>query len=223
MRYGNCFVVGMFAGSFSQMPFAEVVRLLSSSNQTGALVITDSDDQREVGRLFLQMGQLVDAIQGEHAGLDALQELCRWIEADFSFDTEASPPRQTLVAYPTEKLIEKITARTGELEKIRQATPHPDDIPVYRSGKDASSLNVTPDELAILLQCSGDKNVADVAEIIRKTPGEVGQSLARFRHAGIIELKGGPENDPSAPAAAKPKPEEKTDKPVRYWRGHKVQ
>ncbi|MEM6883388.1 MAG: DUF4388 domain-containing protein [Verrucomicrobiota bacterium] len=214
----------MFAGSFKQMPFAEVVRLLSSSHQSGALNIKESGTEVIVGQLYMQMGQLVDAEQGSHSGLDALQELCRWIDADFSFDAKEESGRQSLVAYPTDKLIDKIKLRTDELKAIKDSMPKPNDMPVYQSGMDASGLNVTPDELALLLQCSGDKTVAQIAQDTGSTTDEISSSLARFNHAGIITLQ----NSPTPPAEAPVKQEEPPapkdpSKPVRYWRGHIVE
>jgi len=215
----------MFAGSLNQMPFSEVVRLLSSSHQTGLLNIREAGTEVIIGQLYMQMGQLVDAVQGSHNGLDALQELCRWIDADFSFDATAESNRQSLVAYPTEKLIEKIKLRTDELMAIKDSMPKPEDMLVYQSGMDASRLNVTPDELALLLQCTGDKTVKQIAGDSGEPTEQISSSLARFRHAGIITLKNAPE-----PASA-PEPVAKEDlpqddatkKPVRYWRGHIVE
>ncbi|MEM1157388.1 MAG: DUF4388 domain-containing protein [Verrucomicrobiota bacterium] len=215
----------MFAGSFKQMPFSEVVRLLSSSHQTGALNIKEEGTEVLIGQLFMQMGQLIDAVQGSHNGLDAIQELCRWIEADFVFDATAESSRQSLVAYPTEKLIEKIKLRTDELKAIKDSMPKPEDVPLYQSGMDASSLNVTPDELALLLQCSGEKTVTQIAQDSAKTADQISNSLARFRHAGIITLQSLPATGAGTTPADQgnaPQPKD-SGKPVRYWRGHIVE
>ncbi len=218
----------MFAGSFKQMPFSEVVRLLSSSNQSGALNINEPGTEVVIGQLFLQMGQLIDAVQGSHNGLDAVQELCRWVDADFSFDAAGQSSRQSLVAYPTDKLIEKIKLRTDELKAIRDSMPQATDVPLYQAGMDASALNITPDELALLLQCAGEKTVETIAAEMGNTTEAISRILARFRHAGIIvieksnlntEATGGEDISPAsqAPEVAK------KDKPVRYWRGHIVE
>jgi len=217
----------MFAGSFKQMPFSEVVRLLSSSHQTGALNIIEEGTEIQVGQLFMQMGQLMDAVQGSHNGLDAIQELCRWIEADFAFEASAESSRQSLVAYPTEKLIEKIKVRTDELKAIKDSMPSPEDIPVYQTGKDASNLSVTPDELALLLLCSGQKTVAEIAVDTAQTPDQIANALARFRHAEIITIQ----TPSAAPAVSEAEttitePATKMSapkKPVRYWSGHIVE
>lgn len=214
----------MFAGSFKQMPFSEVVRLLSSSNQTGVLNVKEAGTDIVIGQLYLQMGQLIDAVQGSHSGLDAVQELCRWIDADFAFDASAESARQSLVAYPTEKLIDKIKLRTDELKAIKDSMPQPNDRPLYQPGVDASGLNVHPEELALLLQCSGEKSVAEIAATTGESTDQVSATLARFRHAGIITI----ENSQEAPgnpvvSGNTASPEDISGKPVRYWRGHKVE
>lgn len=213
------------------MSFSEVVKLLSSSNQTGALNILDPESREVHGQLFFQMGQLVDAVQEAHTGLDALQELCSWIDADFAFEEAAKPLRQSLISYPTEKLLEKIKRRTTELESLHRAMPKWDDVPVYCAGKESESINANPEELSILLLCTGEKNVNQIAFESGHSPDVIARTLARFRHVGIVEvmppMAETTENPvETTPVEAEEKPTTSGDqeaKPVRYWRGHKVE
>ncbi len=213
----------MFAGTFEQMPFAEVVRLLCASAQTGVLVILEPESKTEVGQLYLQMGQMVDASQGGRGGLDAVQELCRWVTAEFRFDSGVPAPRQSLVAYPTEKLVEKIRARSDEILQMSRLMPGPEDLPIYQSGRDASGLIVGPDELALLLLCTGERTVGQIAQLSGLPADAVARSLARFRHVGLVDLAASPSSKEAAPPSLIESTSPAASKPVRYWRGHIVE
>jgi hypothetical protein len=224
----------MLKGSLAQINLVEVIRLLSSSNQTGQLHLMNMTDSVATGGCFFQMGKWVHASLGRFTGLDALKEICRMNDGSFAFEVGVTSPEQTLASYPTAALIDMVKEQVDEFQALRKAAPDGHEIPRYVSGKTVDGLEATPEELSILLQCSGEKTVLEIARQAGMNPVDLRTTLAKFRHVGLIEIIPGtkppvlqpaPEGEATAaPAAGSPAAENAPDvaKPVRYWRGKPV-
>jgi hypothetical protein len=218
----------MFSGSLSQMNLAEVLRLLSASNQTGVLLL--SHNGQLVGSIFLGTGQLTHAEAGALQGLDALNHLCHDIQADFTFEVGVTSVPATLSAYPTAKLLENLKKRVGELTAFLAAMPKGEDYPRYVPGQGATGLQATAEELSLLLHANGQRTVRDIATATRIPLEQVRQTLAKFRMAGMIDLAAPvappPPIEPApapAPTAEPAPPTAAENKPARYWRGKRIE
>lgn len=221
----------MLKGSLGQISLVEVIRLLSSSNQTGQLHLMNTTDSVATGGCYFQMGKWVHASLGRFTGLDALKEICRIGDGSFAFEEGVTTKEQTLAQYPTPALIDMVKEQVEEFQALRKAAPEGSDVPRYVAGKAVDGLEATPEELSILLQCSGEKTVLEIAQQAGMNPVDLRSTLAKFRHLGLVEIvpgvKAAPEAvvapapvPPAAPAVAEPPPGE--PKPVRYWRGKPV-
>ncbi|MEM9400564.1 MAG: DUF4388 domain-containing protein [Verrucomicrobiota bacterium] len=217
----------MFSGSFLQMNLSEVVRLLSSSMQTGALMITPASGDNLIGAIYLHEGQLIDAYADGQYGLDALKKICSKLDANFTFEEGVRPDKQSLINYMTSLLLDKIQERVTELGAYESVQPNPTDIPQYIKGKDAGGLQAAPDELALLLLCKGNKTVADLAEMGDYDLEWVSKVIGKFRKVGLIALRQNVKMDispsPETPATSPDNPlVDRKTKHIRYWRGKKI-
>ncbi|GAB4239921.1 MAG: hypothetical protein OHK005_01750 [Candidatus Methylacidiphilales bacterium] len=227
----------MFAGSLTQISLGEVLRLLSLSSQTGALILETRDFSASI---FLQVGQIVHAAIGPVEGLDALTQICDQVEANFVFSEGFMAPGRSLADYPTDKLIEKVKKRVEEIAALRAAILGPYDIPCYLPGRKVSGLVAKPDELALLLLADGKRSVHQIAGVARRDLAEVGEIFGKFRHAGVLEVVGvqetpvtppepGPQGQAGSPGEPKGEAsltgllERGEGKPVRYWRGKRIE
>ncbi|MFQ3670889.1 MAG: DUF4388 domain-containing protein [Verrucomicrobiia bacterium] len=222
----------MFAGSLTQISLGEVLRLLSLSSQTGALILEKGDFSASI---FLQVGQIVHAAAGPLEGLDALTEICEHVEASFAFSEGFIAPARSLADYPTDKLVEKVRKRVEEIVAFRSSVLRPNDIACYVPGRKVAGLVAKPDELSLLLLADGKRPVAEVAHLAKREVSEACEILGKFRHAGVVDLVGvAPEPEPPPtppPAQAEPEPakesspetaSEEPHRPVRYWRGKRI-
>ena len=193
--------------------------MLVASSQTGVLKLLLPSGTEAGGLLYLQAGQIIHAEMEGQSGLDALSEICRLLEANFVFQEAVASPGQSLAVYPTPRLIEKIRQQMDELRVMQLETPDPADIPAYKQGGDLAGLNATPDELALLLQCSGEKTVTEIAALQGRTVVETAGILAKFKRAGLLDLtkSTGLQGD-----AAVQTPDITRESP-RYWRGRQVE
>jgi hypothetical protein len=226
----------MLKGSLSQISLVEVIRLLSSSHQTGLLHLMNMSDTVATGGCYFQLGKWVHATMGRFKGLDALNEICRMSEGTFAFETGVTSAEQTLAQYPTAALIDMVKEQLEEFQALRNAAPHAEDFPKYLPGKTLEGLEATPEDIALLLLCNGERTVLQIAQLSGANLADVRSILAKFALQGLLEVKKGtlsaPEAapsgasagavgaaDPPPPTAASPDP---APKPVRYWRGKPV-
>lgn len=228
----------MFAGALQQVPLGEVLRLLSMSSQTGALILEAPGFS---GSIFFQVGQIVHASTGELEGLDALTLICERVEANYAFSEGFIAPARSLADYPSDRLIEKVRKRAEEILALRKAVLGPRDIPCYMPGRKVAGLVAKPDELSLLLLADGKRAVYELAKLGQRDVREVGEILGKFRHAGVLDVVGEapaevvaaanpappepsvPEvREPTPPPSPEPVSVELEPKPVRYWRGKRI-
>lgn len=225
----------MLKGSLAQIDLTEVIRLLASSQQTGLLHIMNMGETVASGGCYFQLGRLVHATMSRYSGLDAVNEICRISDGTFAFEAGVAAPEQTLAQYPTPTLLEMIQEQLGEQRALARSAPQPEDILRYVPGRQIDGLEASPDELALLLLCNGERNVREISMVSGMSPAELRQTLGRFRHLGLLELitpkPGAPGTPPdavppppSADPAPAPEPEAPASEPriVRYWRGKPV-
>ncbi|MDZ4787933.1 MAG: DUF4388 domain-containing protein [Blastochloris sp.] len=179
----------MFSGSLKQMDLSAVLKLLSASHQTGALKLFDAQNGTAVATIFLQAGQLVHAEAAQYLGLDAVSICCHYDEEAFAFEENEVSAQQTLAAYPTNKLLEKISDQIQERIALKLALPHENEVPVYDVSASLSGLDATPSDLSLLILCNGSRTVSQVAQDSRRTLQETSTIIAKFRKAGIILIR----------------------------------
>ncbi len=172
--------------------------------------------------LYFQSGQIVHAEAGASAGLDALSEICYFSDANFAFQEGEVASKQTLGVYPTPKLIEKIRQQVEEVRTMHEATPDFGDVPVYNQSASLAGLEATPDDLALLLLCSGGRTVSEIAHQVNRSPADTAKIVAKFHRAKIVEL-----HKPEPPPAQAPESDAGRADPQggspRYWRGKLVE
>lgn len=218
------------------MNLGEVIKLLTSTNQSGRLVISDTQGTA-LGSISIQLGQILGADAGTVKGLDALNFFCRLGQGTFKFETGVFGEDKSLSVYPATKLIEKIQEKVNELSALQKATPQPHHVPIYLQGKDISKVQATPDDLALLLYCNGTNTVLNIAALVGRSADSVAGTLAKFALAGAMEfhLPATPAAPVAAPPPAAPVPPPDSSstsgsesvstegrKPSRYWRGKPI-
>lgn len=222
------------------MDLSAVLKLLTASHQTGALKLLDAQNGTAVATIFLQAGQLVHAEAAHYLGLDAISICCHFDEEAFAFEENEVSAQQTLAAYPTNKLQEKMSDQIRERIALKLALPQENEVPVYDISASLSGLEATPSDLSLLILCNGSRTVSQVAQDSRRTLQETSTTIAKFRKAGIIiisqlhvptptPLTVPPENDSVTQAMTSPESgitlSQDSDEPkqARYWRGKLIE
>lgn len=217
----------MFKGSLSQMNLSEVIRLLVSSNQSGALILSEPSSEKQIAILYLQAGTLSSGQTAQSKGLDALNEICTFLDAAFEFHEALTSSEKDLEPYPLEKLLESVQKRITQIKSLNDSMPDPSDVLFYQSGTEITGIDASPDDLTLLLLCDGYRRVEEVAKESGRDLDEVINLLAKFRQVGLIgvvveehydEALSQEESDVEAPSYGK-----NYGKKVRYWRGKRIE
>lgn len=227
----------MFSGSFTQISFGEVLRLLTAASQSGELEIIYRG--QPTGSVSMVNGQIAHAKTQSYESLDALSELCAYVEGDFSFSPGQKASGQTLLNIPTSKIIETVVGRVNQINIMRSYAPLPNEVVVYKPSENLSHLEATPDELTLLLLSNGIRTIDQIALESGKTVDFVQQCFARFRQAGILDLvnRAPAPEPPSVIPEPTPPPAIIEDSPLppqpdippapktepRYWRGKRIE
>lgn len=222
----------MLFGSLTEMSLPEVLRLLSASSQTGCLVLQD-----EALRAFFyfKIGQLshceciTNIGQGpiKIKGVDAVSKICCYTKCSFKFDSQLYSEEESLLVYPTAKLIDSIGLFI-EKKKIQHVDlPEEEAVLLFQAGKNLQNFKATQAELALLLLANGKRSIAEIATASNCAVRVVQDWAARFIAHGLLTDAHAIENaqEPSVPPetdCAQPPCAETKNKTVRYWRGKPI-
>lgn len=214
----------MLNGSLIETSLPEVLRLLSASSQTGCLVLNQSGP---VAFFYFKIGQLshcecvIQAPQGPFRikGLDAVAKSCLYNESSFAFDSHSMSEDETLLKYPTAKLIDSIALFIEKRKTQSIALPAPTSILAHQGGHPLRNFKANQEELGLLLLANGKRNLVEIAALAHQSLPDIQEWAARFLANGLL-AQASPEAPTPAASPARPAEERKT---VRFWRGKPVE
>ncbi len=220
-RNESCFNVPVFMGSLSEMPLYEVLRLLIHSSQTGVLHLLGKEDNAPLAGFHIQTGQMVEATLGADTGLDALKECCKISNAQFAFEEGASLNSSSLLAYDTGSLLQELEEQTVEYANFKASLPDLSDRPVYQRNKVSDELEVSADDLSLLLLCDGSRQVMEICVETGLSSQKVQQVLAQLLRAGLIRIEE-PQEEKEAPSPSPPEHNTPSQSTGKFWRGRRI-
>lgn len=105
-------------GSLKFIGLGELLQLLGGNASTGTLKLT-TDKMPEPGRIYVVDGNPVNAEAGKHEGLEALNRLFGWIDADYEFIDEPVTCKGTIKKSRMEIILDALRMLDdGEIEQI---------------------------------------------------------------------------------------------------------
>jgi len=217
----------LLSGSLDEIPLPDVARLLNTTQKSGCLAVTSGSD---VGSIFFDRGDIVDARSNHLAGLDAVKHMALFNKGGFEFlDGEAAPSRN-LATYPTVEVIRLLETRMQEAQQLQELMPRDREVPKYMGGAIPAGLEVSAAELAVALKSAdGLLSTQQLAEELNVDLLMVRYTVARFRAAGLMEMAGleseiQGESAPheQTPVAGTSQTPESASAQPKYWRGRKI-
>lgn len=220
-RNESCSFGSVFKGSLNEMPLYEVLRLLIHSSQTGVLHLLGKEDKVPLAGFHIQAGQIVEATLGADTGLDALKECCKISNAHFAFEEGAVLKGSSLLAYDTGSLLQELEEQAIEYANFKASLPDLSDRPVYQRSKVTDELEVSADDLSLLLLCDGSRQVMQICVETGLSSQKVQQVLAKLMRAGLIRIEAPPEEE-EEPSPATSEPTAPSPGTGKFWRGKRI-
>lgn len=222
----------MLTGSLNEMSLSDILRILSASSQTGCLVLFDTTVR---ATFYLKIGQLshceynLNAATGQSTiqGIDAVSKACSLIHCHFRFDMHLMSDHETLLKYPTPKLIAGITQFIEKRKAPEIKLPEPDSVLLYQSIEDLKSFKASQEELGLLLLANGNRSLTDIAAIANLGIRQVQEWASKFLSHGLLGTSDSSKanvqtNTATAPIQATNSTSIETPKTVRLWRGKPI-
>jgi hypothetical protein len=174
-----------FQGSLKELPLPDIIQLIAVSGKTGVFSV---EDDRTVGRIFLDEGQLVHAEVGGIRGEEAVYELSIWPEGDFEFLPDESGGATVTIEKSNEGLLLEAARRTDEWTILSKRIGSTRMIPVFTSmGAQGASFN--PGESAVVGMIDERRSLEEIALALARSPFEVAKIAFGLLASRIIELR----------------------------------
>lgn len=144
-----------------------------------------------VGRALLESEQVPGDVLQDAAteqAMDAVFDLLRWSEGDFSFSMDEPNPDDVGVALPTERVVAEAGVRAEAWQRVAAVVPSPDLVPTLPVVLPADPV-ISRDEWALLALVDGRRRVGDLVEITGAGQFAVASTLAGLAERGLVELK----------------------------------
>lgn len=181
---------GGVEGQLAQLPLADLLQLFHVSRKTGTVEVVRGlgRSRRQVGRVALRAGDVVDASVGTVTGRKALFRLLAWDRGSFAFKPEAAPGEPT-IHMPTRALLREGLRQIREWERMAVDLP-PLSATVTLKIPRSSLPNVihplTQEVLMVLDLCS---RVQDVVDQSTYPDYQVLRTLHTLIQRGMVDLQ----------------------------------
>jgi len=188
---------GGVEGQLKELPLADLLLLFHVSRKTGTVEVTRGlgRTRRQVGKVSLRTGDVVDAVVGDVKGNKALFRLLGWDRGSFAF-TPGPVEGEASIQTPTRPLLSEGLRQIREWEKLAVELP-PLSASVHLRIPRSSLPNVihplTQEVLVVLDLCSRVQSVVDQCTY---PDYQVLRTLHTLIERGMVELQ--PEADTPA-------------------------
>jgi hypothetical protein len=183
----------MLGGNLAQVPLVDVLKLLTSSGQTGLLRVADA---ATTGEIFVQEGNLVHAVSEGQMGERAVYALMAWQRGSFSFAPGVTAPESS-ITMPTDRLLDEGSRHAREWREIKRVIPSGDVVFRLSASGSSGAVSLEPEEWQVLAKVDGERDVWEIAETLALDELLVSQVLVGLATKGLLELTAGRQVGPT--------------------------
>ena len=185
---------GGVEGQLAQLPLADLLQLFHVSRKTGTIEVVRGlgRSRRQVGRVVLRAGDVVDASVGPVCGKKALFRLLAWDRGSFAFKSEPAVGEVT-IQMPTRALLREGMRQIREWERMAVDLPPLSagvTLKIPRSALPNVIHPLTQEVLMVLDLCS---QVQEVVDQCTYPDYQVLRTLHTLIQRGMVDLQ--PEED----------------------------
>jgi hypothetical protein len=150
-------------GTLTSINLADIIQLVSNSNQTGRIILTRSNGQQ--GTIYLKKGEIIHAEAEVFKGEDAIFSLIAWDEGEFVFEEVASDI-PTSIQRPITSLLMEAARRIDEWKLLRKKIGSTDAVPEFNDidRQERRKISLSTMEWVIIAKIDGKKNISQISK-----------------------------------------------------------
>lgn len=173
-----------FQGSLRELPLPDVIQLVAVSGKTGVFTLRNGS---ESGKIFLRKGQIVHATSGTLAGEQAVYELARWSQGDFSFSPGTETDVDSIEKSNTNLLMEA-ARQIDEWKILSKKIGSTRMVPVFAPHASRVSVSFTPPEWAVITKIDERRTIDEVAAGLGLSAFDVCKVVYGLLTSGVVTL-----------------------------------
>jgi hypothetical protein len=173
-----------FQGSLRELPLPDVIQLVAVSGKTGVFTLKNGND---TGHIFLRKGQIVHATVGSLAGEQAVYELARWAQGDFSFAPGTETEIDTVEKSNTNLLMEA-ARQIDEWKILSKKIGSTRMVPVFAPHASRVSVSFTPPEWAVITKVDERRTIDEIAAGLGSSAFDVCKVIYGLLTSGVLSL-----------------------------------
>ena len=183
-----------FEGDLHLFGFPAVLSLARTGGRTGGLVL---EKLGEVGVVYFQDGEVVDAAFQDKSGKNALYEFFKWREGVFKFSPGLVPTRTTIdKEWPA--LVLEGARQVDDIVVFAHVIHSPDLVPLsprwndrigdLRDPKDALECLLDSEEKKVLSRVDGARSIREISRLEGKDVYEIYPHIYRLVAVGLVQV-----------------------------------
>jgi hypothetical protein len=171
-------------GNLDQLPLIDILKMLSSSDRTGRLTLSQ---ERTQGEIYLNHGSLVHAATGAQLGEHAVFTMMGWMDGNFSFIPDIEPPEES-VELATEQILLEAARKNEEWKDIKKMIPTSEIVFKLSPTGSPETVSLEPAEWQVLAQVNGRRSIDDLSRTVGRNEYEIAKILYSLTKAGLLEV-----------------------------------
>ena len=175
-------------GSLTSINLADIIQLVSNSNQTGRFILTRTNGQQ--GTIYLKKGEIIHAEAEVFKGEDAIFTLIAWDEGEFVFEEGASDS-PTSIQRPITSLLMEAARRIDEWKLLRKKIGSIDAIPEFSDidRQERRKISLSTMEWVIIAKIDGKKNISQISKECAVNIFDTARIIYGMVTSDLIKLK----------------------------------
>ena len=151
-------------GSLTSINLADIIQLVSNSNQSGRFILTRPSGQQ--GMIYLKKGEIIHAEAESFKGEDAIFTLISWNEGEFVFEEGAVLDVPTSIQRPITSLLMESARRIDEWKLLRKKIGSIDAVPEFSDvdRQERRKISLSTMEWVIIAKIDGKKSINQISK-----------------------------------------------------------
>jgi hypothetical protein len=175
-------------GSLTSINLADIIQLVSNSNQTGRFILTRTNGQQ--GMIYLKKGEIIHAEAESFKGEDAIFTLISWDEGEFVFE-EGVSDIPTSIQRPITSLLMESARRIDEWKLLRKKIGSIDAIPEFSDidRQERRKISLSTMEWLFIAKIDGKKNINQISKECAVNIFDTARIIYGMVTSDLIKLK----------------------------------